>query len=99
MTDTEKAYQELDKCLQCSNIDALLKLQAENAKLRDENLEVRRRLGDSIDSRNFAERRLGNLVEVVKDLYVEMITYSRAPNYNRSVWKPTLEAMGIEVPE
>ena len=74
-------------------------LKSENAELRDENLEVRRRLGDSIDSRNFAERRLGNLAEVVKDLYVEMITYSRAPNYNRSVWKPKLEAMGIEVPE
>ena len=39
------------------------------------------------------------LRELVQDLYAEMVTYSRAPHYNRSVWKPKLEAMGIEVPE
>lgn len=39
------------------------------------------------------------LAELAQDLYAEMITYSRAPHYNRSVWKPKLEAMGIEVPE
>lgn len=32
----EKAYQELDKCLQCSNVDALLKSQADNTMLREQ---------------------------------------------------------------
>ncbi len=108
MTDNEKADAEIERLIAendrlitaCEEwIATSTRLGTENAALREENAELRRRLGESIDSRAYAERRLGNLAEQVKDLYAEMITYSRAPNYNRSVWKPKLEAMGIEVPE
>ncbi len=47
-----------------ANLEKMLEqAEAENAKLRDENVELRRKLGSSIDSRSFAERRLGNLSE------------------------------------
>lgn len=50
-------------------------------------------------TRNNLKEENATLRELVQDLYVEMVTYSRAPHYNRSVWKPKLEALGIEVPE
>ena len=43
--------------------ELLQKQRDENSKLRDENVELRRKLGSSIDARSFAERRLGNLSE------------------------------------
>ena len=37
------------------------------------------------------------LRELCADLYAEMITYSKAPNYNASVWAPKLRELGVEV--
>jgi hypothetical protein len=39
------------------------------------------------------------LRERCADLYAEMITYSKAPNYNASVWAPRLREVGVEVIE
>ena len=36
------------------------------------------------------------LRELCADLYAEMITYSKAPNYNASVWAPKLRELGAE---
>ena len=37
------------------------------------------------------------LRELCADLYAEMITYSKAPDYNASVWAPKLRELGVEV--
>ena len=43
-----------------------------------------------------AEAENAKLRELCADLYAEMITYSKAPNYNASVWAPKLRELGAE---
>lgn len=46
---------------------------------------------------NRMEAENAKLRELCADLYAEMITYSKAPNYNASVWAPKLRELGVEV--
>ena len=37
------------------------------------------------------------LRDLCADLYAEMLTYSKAPTYNSSVWSAKLRELGVEV--
>ena len=48
------------------------------------------------DENERLEAENAKLRELCADLYAEMITYSKAPNYNASVWAPKLRELGAE---
>lgn len=61
------------------------------------------RVFDSLDAARREYMKLqeenAKLRERCADLYAEMITYSKVPNYNASIWAPRLREVGVEVIE
>ena len=60
---------------------------------------LRGRVHEIARDRDMLNAENAKLRELCADLYAEMITYSKAPNYNASVWAPKLRELGVEVTE
>lgn len=79
-----------------------------NKQLKDENAKLRERV-DGLEELEDGKRYIpqewyqlattenAKLREFVADLYAEMLTYSKAPTYNASIWATRLRELGIEV--